>query len=217
MTLGGARVIAGALCAGVMVALTGCGGSVVSGDELFERARSVYLDYRSAVAEVQVEIFDGEWVIDDYGDSPDACGADGYAFSFGRSTPEGWKIDGTPSEAADRLAEWLDENGWSEITKRTYSDGIADVVVEAERPDAHVGHLTVDISPGELYDSTTIYVDSTCEPGDSQELAELLRPGVLTGTSAESNGDRTAERPGDEPSFGRNDDGTPRYWNDKDK
>lgn len=205
---------AGALSAGVMVALTGCGGPAVSGDELFEQARSVYMDYRSAVAEVQLVIFDGEWVIDDYGDSPDACGADGYQFSFGRSTPEGWKLDGTPSEAADRLAKWLDENGWSGITKRTYSDGIADVVVEAERPDAHVGHLTVDISPGKLYDSTTIYLDSTCEPGDWDDLIESMMPGISTGEAPPIQDDRTTERPGDALSFGYTAEGIPRFWDD---
>lgn len=196
----------------LLTAVVGGCSSVASGDELFDQARSVYLDYRSAVAEVQVEIFDGEWVIDEYGDSPDACGADGYAFSFGRSTPEGWKIDGTPSEAADRLAMWLDENGWSEITKRTYDDGIADVVVEAERPDAHVGHLTVDISPGELYDSTTIYLGSTCEPGDWKTINDFRRPGDPSPTEIEE--DPTAEHPMAEPSFGRTEDGKRRFWPD---
>jgi hypothetical protein len=106
----------------------------------------------------------------------------------------------------------LDENGWSEITKRTYSDGIADIVVEAERPDAHVGHLTVDISPGELYDSTTIYVDSTCEPGDWKKINDLRRPGDLSPTDIEK--DPVAEHPTAEPSFGRTEDGKRRFWSD---
>lgn len=192
------------------VGLTSCRPPATTGEELFDQARAVYLDYRSAVAEAQLEIFDGEWLVDKYGDSPDECGAAGYEFSFGRSTPPEWKIDGTPAEAARRLADWLNDNGWSEITTRTYSEGIADVVVEAEKPDSHVGHITVDISPGEFYDITTIYLDSTCEPGDWAVIYDLQNPGDPNWRDIEPHA-RT-EHPLADSSFGYTQEGRPRFW-----
>lgn len=200
----------GVLSIGVLVALSGC-AVAVSDEELFEQARGVYMEYRSAAADVQVEILDGEWAVYDYGDTPDSCDEDGYSFRFGRTTPAGWRIDGTPSEAADQLAGWLHENGWSEIKKRTYGEGIADVLVEATKPEAHVGRLTVDYSPGQVQDSATITVISTCEPGGSRTIRDLRRPGYPE-DKATLEKKPAEEHPLAEPSFGYTVDGKRRFW-----
>jgi hypothetical protein len=67
--------------------LTGCGESALTGEELFDQAREVNFTYVADVADVQVQLFEGERTLEGYGDSPDQCGDDGYMFSLGRSTP----------------------------------------------------------------------------------------------------------------------------------
>ncbi|WP_046014134.1 hypothetical protein [Microbacterium sp. SA39] len=182
----------------------------MSDADLFDQAREVNFTYKAAVADVQLQILDGEWEIDQYGDRPQSCDSDGYRFRMSRATPPEWHLDGTPAEAAERIGAWLDENGWTDITARTYTDGITDIVVEARNPDAHIDRLTVDISPGDNYDIGTIYADSTCQPGDSHTIASAMLPK----DSAQATPRALLEHPADPPSFGYNDDGTPRYWPD---
>lgn len=178
--------------------------------ELFNQARATNFAYKAAVADVQLQILDGDWDLTGYGDAPDPCGKDGYEFDLTRRTPEGWRIDGTPMDAADRIATWLDENGWTSVMARGYDGEIADVVVEAKYPSKHVELLIIDISPGELFDSVTIYATSTCEPGDYLVINDLRRPG---------DGDReiqpSAEHPAAPQSFGYTEDGKRRFWDDE--
>jgi hypothetical protein len=187
----------------------------LSDEVLFDRAREVNFAYKAAVADVQLQLFEGEWTLEGYGEDADQCGDDGYMFRLGRSTPFEWRFEGTPAEAGERIAAWLDENGWSDIKTRTYTGDVDNVLVEAEKPDSHVALLTIDFNPGQRSDMITINADSTCEPGDANEIAELQRPGLFSGTAAEIQDDRTAEAPTDNPSFGYNDDGTPRFWDDE--
>ena len=126
----------GVLSVAVLMTLSGC-AVAVSDEELFEQARGVYMDYRSAAADVQVAVLDADWVIDDYGDTPNACGQDGYSFRSVHSTPSGWRIEGTPSEAADRLAGWLSANGWS------------DVISDLRRPGYPEDEATLEKKPSE--------------------------------------------------------------------
>ncbi|GAB3630797.1 hypothetical protein GCM10027421_01500 [Microbacterium shaanxiense] len=193
--------------------LSGCGESV-SDEDLFERARTVNFEYKAAVADVQMQILDGEWRLERYGDTPRSCGNDGYDFRFGRTTPEGWRIDGTPAEAAHRIGEWLDENGWTDIKTRTYTGEVLNVAIQAAKPDAHVERITIDFSPGEHYDSATIYADSTCEPGDWKAISDLRRPGY---PNDEKNLELqpTTEHPTADPSFGYTVDGERRFWSDE--
>lgn len=199
---------------GALLVLSGCGESV-SDEDLFERARTVNFEYKAAVADVQMQILDGEWRLERYGDTPRSCGNDGYDFRFGRTTPEGWRIDGTPAEAAHRIGEWLDENGWTDIKTRTYTGEVLNVAIQAAKPDAHVERITIDFSPGELFDSATIYADSTCEPGDWATIAEIQLPGATTATNVEVEDRPATEHPTACLSFGYNEDGTPRYWPDE--
>jgi hypothetical protein len=178
-------------------------------EELFERAREVNFAYKRAVADVQVQIFDGDWDLTGYGDFPDACASGGYEFDLIRYTPEGWHLNESPEAIADRVAAWLSEHGWTDIKTRGYSGEIADVVVEAEYPEKHVDLLVVDISPGEVFDSVTISATSTCEPGDAHTISTMRRPG---------DGEReklpASEHPTAPPSFGHTEDGKRRFWND---
>ena len=204
-----------AVFAGALLVLSGC-GEPVSDEELFEQARTVNFDYKAAVADVQLQILDGDWRLEGYGDTPSLCGNDGYDFRLGRTTPEGWRIDGTPAEAAHRIGEWLDDNGWTDIKTRTYTNDIADVVIQARKPDAHVQRITIDFSPGQHFDSATIYADSTCEPGNWKAVSDLRRPGY---PDDEKNLELqpTTEHPTAELSFGYTADGKRRFWSDESK
>jgi hypothetical protein len=180
-------------------------------EALFEQAREVNFAYKHAVAAVQLEILDADWQISAYGDAPWACPGDAsrYEFDLTRRTPEGWRLDGTPLELAEEIAGLLDENGWSDIKTRGYSGEIADVVVEAEYPEKYVDLLVVDISPGQAFDSVTIYATSTCEPGDAHTISTMRRLG---------DGEReklpASEHPTAPPSFGHTEDGKRRFWDD---
>lgn len=176
-------------------------------DELFEQALELYLEYRPAAVEVQLEIHDGDWVLYNYGDAPRECDSDGFNFRYGRTTPEGWRIDGSPEEAADRLAAWLHEKGWSNIKNRTYSDGIDNVIVEAEKPDSRVEFLMVEFGSGAVQDSATITVESTCEPGDYYAALKMNYPDA----PVELEERPIAEHPLAEPSFGFTQDGQRRF------
>ncbi|MFF7291236.1 hypothetical protein ACFY9N_01750 [Microbacterium sp. NPDC008134] len=183
-------------------------------EELFEQAREVNFAYKAPVADVQVSVFDGEWQIWDYGDAPKKCGGDQYKYAMTRTTPEGWRLDSTPLELAEDVAAWLDENGWSDIKTRGYSGEIADVVVEAEYPEKYVDLLIVDISPGEVFDAVTVSATSMCQPGSWRELVREQVPGFADNDPIELHDDRKAEQPTAPLSFGFNDDGTPRFWDD---
>lgn len=58
-----AAIGAGALCVALSV-LAGCGGPAVSGEESFDQAREVNFAYKAAVADVQLQLFDGEWILE---------------------------------------------------------------------------------------------------------------------------------------------------------
>lgn len=193
--------------------MTGCGAPMTD-EELFDRARDVNLSYKEAVSDVQLQILDGDWQLRGYGDGPRSCGGDGYEFDLTRRTPEGWHLDGTPMEVADRVATWLDENGWTSVKARGYDGEIADVVVEAKYPAKHVELLIIDISPGELFDSVAVYATSTCQPGDSHRVFELVyADGDLSGPPVEMLPE--LEHPTAEPSFGFTKDGKRRFWDDE--
>ncbi|WP_336641111.1 hypothetical protein [Microbacterium sp. USHLN272] len=176
---------------------------------MFEQARVVNFAYKEAVAGVQLEILDADWRIWDYGDAPKKCADDAFKYTMTRTTPEGWRLEGMPMELAGEVAQWLDENGWSDIKTRGYSGEIADVVVEAKYPEKHVDLLVVDISPGELFDSVTISATSTCEPGDAHTISTMRRPG-----EGEREKLPASEHPTAPPSFGHTEDGKRRFWND---
>ncbi|MFJ2371082.1 hypothetical protein [Microbacterium sp. NPDC087665] len=192
-----------------LLGMSGC-GVTVTGAEVFEQARKIDFAFKAEVAEAQLQVWDGDWQVIEYGDGPRSCGNDSYEFNMTRRTPEGWHLDGTPMEVADRVATWLDENGWTGVKARGYSGEIADVVVEAKYPAKHVDLLIIDISPGELFDSVAVYATSTCEPGDAHQISEMRRPG-----KGEREKLPATEHPTDKPSFGHTEDGKRRFWDDE--
>ena len=202
------RATSAALMAGLLLVMSGC-GEPMTDEELFEQARAVNFEYKAQVADVQIQIFDGEWDVTGYGDSPEKCGKDGYEFDLIRYTPEGWHLDAAPMAIAESLAEWMGENGWTNVKIRGYSGEIADVVVEGAFPEAHVKLLVADISPGELYDHVALYATSTCEPGDAHTISTMRRPGEGVREKLPA-----SEHPTAPPSFGHTEDGKRRFWKD---
>lgn len=185
-------------------------------DELLEQARDVNFAFKAAVADVQMQVFDGDWKVYDYGGSPWNCESSGYTFGFQRATLPQWKLNEPTREAADRIATWLDDNGWENIKTQGYSGDIANIVIHAAKPDSFVARLMIDISPDpDTYDIATISADSTCEPGDLERLDAIRRPGLHT--EAEHLEDvPSTEHPTAKPSFGYTPDGKRRFWDDAD-
>lgn len=165
----------------MLMITTGCSGA---DGELLSRAKSIHEDMRDEVAAFQLNVFDGAWLVSGYGGVPEQCGLDGYRFSFMRSTPleDGWRLPhGTIRQNADDLMKWLEENGWSGIILRTYTEGVSSVTIEAEKTSAHVEDLLVTISSGTAHDIVDVRVTGTCEPGSQKELRELIFPEGTSG------------------------------------
>ncbi|PKI92211.1 hypothetical protein CW368_05110 [Actinomycetales bacterium SN12] len=194
----------------VAVALSGCMPKPTA-EEQFIEAREANRVFKDAVADVQVRVFDDAWeVAEDYGQSPSGCGntsnRDTYYFHMARWTPEGWRMPEDIQAMVTDLGRWLDENGWTGIKLRTYSEGISNIVLEARNRDRNVELLVLDMNPGELYDAASIRVDSTCLPGD------WLAIGEVQGLDGD-NFDRfpATEYPRDVPAFGFDENGRLKY------
>lgn len=176
---------------------TGC---APSGSELYNEAREVHSSMNRHIAELQLHVFDGEWEIGGWGVAPETCGANGYRFSFARSTPldDGWWLPQPTIEGkADDLMAWLDQHGWSDIRLRTYTGGVSSVTIEARKPSGYIDDLLITISAGTANDIVDLRVVGSCEPGNQAELREFMFP---NGT----HGDEIPERahPSIAPPFG---------------
>jgi hypothetical protein len=188
--------------------LTACGGEPVTSNDVYDTARELNLAFKSTVAEVQTRISDGAWRIGEYGDVPVEC-EDGYGFSMSRQVPLDYRIAGDAESAATELGEWLGSEGWVDISRRTYGEGIGNVILEARNPDSRVALLTVDFQKGEAADAASIRADSTCGEGDPNDLMRELYPGFPT-DAVETDPLPTEEPPGATPVFGFTEDGAPR-------
>lgn len=72
------RSLFGATAAAFAVTvLTGCGATVAepTGEELFERAESLYLDFRETTNGVLAAVHDGPWEVGTYGMLPSGVGS----------------------------------------------------------------------------------------------------------------------------------------------
>jgi hypothetical protein len=155
---------------------------VPTGDELYAQAREVNLTAKKEVAALQLYLLDDEWEVFTYGDIADPCGSDGYEFSFERSTPSGsgWRLPhGTVEAQIEDIAGWLHANGWVKIVSRSYTQDVASATIEASKPDSYVKSLVVMITPGEATDGVQIWVETTCEPGNVEEVYRLVFPDGL--------------------------------------
>lgn len=156
---------------------------------------------KAAVAELQLHLHDGEWdALYAYGEIPEPCGADGYRFTFDRSTraDSGWRLpEGTPEAQAEHLVAWLGQHDWTDIVVRSYTGIVTDVTITARKPDAHVDDLLITLSPGDVADGVSLRTATTCQPGSHQDLADLMFPTGMRDVSSP----RT-EHPSAEPFFG---------------
>ena len=179
--------------------LTGC---APTGKDLFAQAQTVNATAKEAVAELQLYLHDGDWDVDDYGERPDSCGADGYKFSIDRSTigdfDAPWRLpQGTVDAQAEDITSWLEEHGWSGIEFRSYTGGVTDVTITTRKPDAYIDDLLITIGPGEATDSISLRTTTTCEPGNQRDLMNLMFPDGLKGATTPQ-----SEHPSAEPFFG---------------
>lgn len=172
----------GALVAAAV--LTACAAPSTSpgSEESFAEAREVNLEFKATVAEVQKQIFDGEWAVAEYGDTPQRCD-DGYEFFLRRNLPDGFSFEGQGPQRMDALRTWMGDNGWQLAPTPTYGDGIDNIVIMAGKPEAKVSRLDVDMIPGVASEGTVDVLElratSTCESGDAAALLDQLR-GPLT-------------------------------------
>lgn len=209
------RNAAAAVAMVMLIGLSGCGEQMTD-DEILARARDVNLKFKTALANVQMQVLDGEWKVNDYGGSPWDCGSDGYTFTFKRRTLPDWKLNEPTRDAADRLATWLDDNGWENITTQGYSGDVTNIVIQAKKPDAYVDRLMIDISPDpETYDIATITAETNCFATDAHRLDALLEPGDIEIEDLEKI--PITEHPTAKPSFGYTPDGERRFWGDADE
>jgi len=167
-------VSAGAVIVATLV--TGCAGAQAPEAD-FDEARAANLAYKSAVAEVQKQLFDGEWRVWEYGDIPERC-EDGYEFFLRRKLPEGFSFDGEGPQRMADLRAWMTGNGWQVAPSPSYGEGIDNMVIMAGKPEAKVSRLDVDFLPGSAAEGTVDVLElratSTCEPGDAAALLEQL-------------------------------------------
>lgn len=205
-------LLGGAVIAGIV--LTGCGGpqmspqETLSSDASFDDARAVNLEFKATVAEVQKQIFDGEWAVAEYGDTPQPCDG-GYEFFLRRNLPDGFSFDGQGPQRMEELRTWMGDNGWQLAPTPTYGDGIDNIVIMAGKPEAKVSRLDVDMIPGVAAEGTVDVLElratSTCEPGDAGVLLDQLR-GPLTAVPNDD-GIPDLESPDATPLFERFDEG----------
>lgn len=207
------RIVTVSIIAAGLLAVTGCGGGNMPGDDaLYESAREINLTFKGAVAEVQSQLYDGEWEVVEYGDAPRRCD-DGYDFFMRRRAPEGFSFGGDGPRAMKELHRWLSENGWTVDPIEDYGDGIANIVVVAARPGADVGRLDIELLPGDAAGGTvdvlSVRGTSTCQPGDPNELMAELYPG-FPASPPDVAAVPAFESPDATPFFGVTADGQPR-------
>ena len=205
------RTVPVALCiAAVALVLTACGAGAAEpgAEEAFAEAREVNLEFKATVAEVQKQIFDGEWAVAEYGDTPQRCD-EGYEFFLRRNLPDGFSFEGQGPQRMDDLRTWMGDNGWQLAPTPTYGDGIDNIVIMAGKPEAKVSRLDVDMIPGVASEGTVDVLElratSTCESGDAAALLDQLR-GPLTAVP-DDHGIPDLESPDATPLFERSDEG----------
>ncbi|MFF5624465.1 hypothetical protein ACFY5A_03805 [Microbacterium sp. NPDC012755] len=182
-----------------MTTTTGC---APTGKDLFTQAQTVNATAKHAVAELQLYLHDGDWDVDNYGERPDPCGADGYRFKFTRSTignyDTPWRLpQGSVDAQAEDITAWLEEHGWTGIVFRSYTGGVTDVTITTRKPDAHIDDLLITIGSGPASDGIILDTTTTCEAGSWIDLVDLMFPDGFKGATTPQ-----SEHPTAEPFFG---------------
>ena len=155
------------------------GANHESDQELYEAGFTNLRSFRSAVARVQTELYDGAWVVDQYGAVPtsmNCAGAvPGYGFDLDRSFTGGtFEL----SQAPDELVAWLRAEGWRAAgvsVRDTVDAGSGVTVVRAGgSPDGLVRLLYV--SYYEATQSVLLNAESECFVGDQRRLTTMIFP-----------------------------------------
>ncbi|MBM3715724.1 MAG: hypothetical protein FJW64_08325 [Actinobacteria bacterium] len=181
-------------------------------DAQFAEAKRANLTFKRTVAEVQEQIFVGDWSVAEYGDVPKSCReGGGYEFFLRRRLPDGFSFHEQGPRKMVELHSWMALHGWKMEPIPRYSEGIDNVVVMGSKRDGNVARLDVDLLPGVAADGTIdvlqLRATSTCEPGVAIEVLERLR-GPYTGRP-EDPGLPSLESPRDTPLFEPFDQKTP--------
>lgn len=206
----GRWVIATAVLAGV-AGLAGCTPATGKEEALYASARQHDLLFRQTVATVLLHLYDGDWQVQEYGDLPVACD-EGYGFELGRTTPEGWTLDGDAHAdaptLAHRAARWLTDRGWTARDAAADADGTVEVHASVEG--FGIETLTIEIRDGEgSADAIGVRATTTCFDGAPDELTAILYPGWPDDPVAHDPLP-ASEPPGAVPVFGFTADGHPR-------
>ncbi|MFF7291463.1 hypothetical protein ACFY9N_02910 [Microbacterium sp. NPDC008134] len=154
---------------------------------------------KAEISSLQLHIFNGEWDVVEYGDIAASCGS-GYRFNLHRATPLGaeWRLPRESIRAqADDIVRWLEEKDWRGIVNRSYPTGLGTATIEASKPAAHIDDLLVKISTGKVADGISVRATGACEPGDIEELDELMFPDGFSGNTFPP-----TEHPTETPKFG---------------
>lgn len=158
--------------------MTGCGTEPTpTGDELYADAKSVYIEYREFVNELQKELHDGPWQIvqlGSYGMQPSRCdGEDGYSFRLHRYV----QLDGTQREDyADTTEKFLKDNGLSPARGVIGADDQEGQVIQVVvREESGFSMLLVEFLKN---GSIGITAETTCHAGDARELSKMLFGGM---------------------------------------
>jgi len=191
-----------------LACLVGCTGGAAPDDALYTSARQHDLVFRQTVATVLLHLYDGDWQVQEYGDAPVACD-DGYGFELGRTTPEGWTLDGDAQADAPtlghRVARWLADRGWTARDAAPDAEGTVEVHASVE--DFGIETLTIEIRDGEASaDAIGVRATTTCFDGDPDELMAILYPGWPDDPVAHDPLP-ASEPPGAVPVFGFTEDG----------
>ncbi|MBM3715725.1 MAG: hypothetical protein FJW64_08330 [Actinobacteria bacterium] len=172
-------------------------------DATFAEAKAVNAEFKRTVAEVQEQIYDGDWRVWDYGDVPQSCGETGYKFSLIRKLPLEFSFHERGPERMKELHAWMRENGWNVEPIKTYSPGIDNLVIVSSKQQGRVARLDIDLVPGRAADGTIdvmeVRATSTCAPGDAYPILERLR-GPFQAIPVDPDLP-TLERPRDTPLF----------------
>lgn len=156
----------------MMGVLAACGGADVTetDEQLYERAESLYMEYRGQTNEVLALIDEGAWAVSDggYGMSPSGAGCgDGWKFDFTRSTT----VDpAAQPRMRQAVAEHLTAEGYELAGMELGSDSVAssDVIV---REQGVYSLLTVTfVSNGNV----VVQATTPCQRGDKQVLREQI-------------------------------------------
>lgn len=188
-------------------------GETTASGSLFDSARTTNLAFKSEVSAVQEQLWADDWEVVQYGDTPEACGDDSYSFSLRRDLPlpdaTGWRLPEEPSAMRDRLARWLEDAGYSDVTGLSYTDGVDELTLTARNENAGIAELTIQFHPGDVQDGISLTATGTCHPGSARDLTAELFPGFYENSSLEWPPPAT-ERPDATPIFGYDEDGNPR-------